>query len=86
MEKEVSSLAPDSITIKIIAPERKYGVWIGRSIFSSLSTFEEMWIAKCRHHSTIDLLDRTSESGKKVIIIDKSSIIQGILLCFIMIS
>jgi len=47
MQKEVKNLAPDSMTIKIIAPpERKYSVWIGGSILSSLSTFEEMWITK----------------------------------------
>jgi len=47
MQKEVAALAPDSMTIKIIAPpERKYSVWIGGSILSSLSTFEEMWITK----------------------------------------
>jgi len=47
VQKEVKNLAPDSMTIKIIAPpERKYSVWIGGSILSSLSTFEEMWIKK----------------------------------------
>eukprot|EP00483_Globobulimina_turgida_P000619 UN00619 len=47
VQKEISALAPDSMTIKIIAPpERKYSVWIGGSILSSLSTFEEMWIKK----------------------------------------
>merc|ERR1711971_1356576 len=47
LEQEVKALAPDSMTIKIIAPpERKYSVWIGGSILSSLSTFEEMWIKK----------------------------------------
>ena len=47
MQKEIKALAPDSMTIKIIAPpERKYSVWIGGSILSSLSTFEEMWISK----------------------------------------
>jgi actin beta/gamma 1 len=47
VQKEIKSLAPDSMTIKIIAPpERKYSVWIGGSILSSLSTFEEMWIKK----------------------------------------
>jgi actin beta/gamma 1 len=47
MQKEIKALAPDSMTIKIIAPpERKYSVWIGGSILSSLSTFEEMWITK----------------------------------------
>merc|ERR1739842_211474 len=34
VQKEVKSLAPDSMTIKIIAPpERKYSVWIGGSSF-----------------------------------------------------
>merc|ERR1712078_299838 len=27
-------------------PERKYSVWIGGSILSSLSTFQQMWISK----------------------------------------
>jgi len=47
MQKEITALAPTSMNIKIIAPpERKYSVWIGGSILSSLSTFEEMWISK----------------------------------------
>jgi len=50
MQKEIKALAPDSMTIKIIAPpERKYSVWIGGSILSSLSTFEEMWITKAEY-------------------------------------
>ena len=50
LQKEIKALAPDSMTIKIIAPpERKYSVWIGGSILSSLSTFEEMWIAKSEY-------------------------------------
>jgi len=47
MTKEIVSLAPSTIKIKIIAPpERKYSVWIGGSILASLSTFQEMWITK----------------------------------------
>merc|ERR1719410_3134090 len=47
VQKGIKSMAPNSMTIKIIAPpERKYSVWIGGSILSSLSTFEEMWIKK----------------------------------------
>ena len=47
LQKEIKELAPDSMTIKIIAPpERKYSVWIGGSILASLSSFEEMWIKK----------------------------------------
>ncbi len=50
LQREISALAPDSMTIKIIAPpERKYSVWIGGSILSSLSTFEEMWITKAEY-------------------------------------
>jgi len=44
---EMKQLAPASIKVKIIAPaERKYSVWIGGSILSSLSTFQEMWISR----------------------------------------
>jgi len=47
MVKELSSLAPSTTKIKIIAPaERKYSVWIGGSILASLSTFQQMWISK----------------------------------------
>lgn len=47
MQKEISMLAPPTMKIKIIAPpERKYSVWIGGSILSSLSSFQEMWITK----------------------------------------
>jgi len=47
LKKEMEALAPAAMQIKIIAPpERKYSVWIGGSILSSLSTFEEMWVNK----------------------------------------
>merc|ERR1719431_1185367 len=47
MQKEITSMAPSTMKIKIIAPpERKYSVWIGGSILASLSTFQEMWISK----------------------------------------
>jgi actin-related protein len=50
MQAELKALAPESMTIKIIAPpERKYSVWIGGSILSSLSTFAEMWITKAEY-------------------------------------
>jgi actin-related protein len=40
LSKEISALAPSSMKIKVVAPpERKYSVWIGGSILSSLSTF-----------------------------------------------
>jgi len=47
MQKEITGLAPPTMTIKIIAPpERKYSVWIGGSILASLSTFPQMLISK----------------------------------------
>merc|ERR1719474_2143687 len=50
VQKEVKALAPDSMSIKIVAPpERKYSVWIGGSILASLSTFEDMWITKAEY-------------------------------------
>jgi len=47
MDKEITALAPPTMKIKVVAPpERKYSVWIGGSILASLSTFQQMWIAK----------------------------------------
>jgi actin len=43
MSKEITSLAPTSMKVKVIAPpERKYSVWIGGSILASLSTFQQV--------------------------------------------
>ena len=50
MQKEITALAPSTIKIKIIAPpERKYSVWIGGSILTSLTTFGSMWITKAEY-------------------------------------
>jgi len=58
LTKEMTTLAPSSIKVKIVAPpERKYSVWIGGSILSSLSTFQEMWITK----------DEYDESGPGIV-------------------
>jgi len=47
LTKEISALAPPTMKVKVVAPpERKYSVWIGGSILSSLSTFQSMWISK----------------------------------------
>merc|ERR1719152_425919 len=47
MTKELTALAPSTMKIKVVAPpERKYSVWIGGSILSSLSTFQQMWISR----------------------------------------
>ena len=50
MEKEISNLAPAAMKVKVVAPpERKYSVWIGGSILSSLTTFQNMWISKAEY-------------------------------------
>merc|ERR1719378_1801795 len=50
LTKELEAQAPSSMTIKVSAPpERRYSVFIGGSILSSLSTFETMWISKSEY-------------------------------------
>jgi actin len=50
LSKEVTALAPTTMKIKVVAPaERKFLVWIGGSILSSLSTFQTMWITKAEY-------------------------------------
>ena len=47
LTKEVQKLAPQNISskVKVIAePDRKYCVWIGGSVLSSLSYFSSRWI------------------------------------------
>lgn len=47
MTKELTELVPQTMQVKVIAPpERKFSVWIGGSILSSLSTFNTMWITR----------------------------------------
>jgi len=53
LSKELQSLAPSTMKIKVVAPpERKYSVWIGGSILSSLSTFQTMWITKSEYEDS----------------------------------
>lgn len=50
MASELTKRAPSGVKVKVLAPpERKYAVWIGGSILSSLSTFEQMWITKAEY-------------------------------------
>jgi len=45
MEKELTAIVPSSMSVKVWAPEdRKHSVWLGGSILSSLSTFQNMWV------------------------------------------
>jgi actin len=58
LTKELENLAPKGSKIKVTAPpERKFSVWIGGSILSSLSTFQQMWITK----------EEFDESGPQII-------------------
>ena len=53
LEKEVSSIPRSIVEVKVIAPaERKFSVWIGGSIVTSLSTFQQMWISKQEYDET----------------------------------
>ena len=55
LSKEIKALAPESMKeeVKVIAsPERKFAVWIGGSILSSISTFESMWITKTEYEES----------------------------------
>eukprot|EP01018_Ginkgo_biloba_P032195 Gb_22033 [translate_table: standard] len=64
MSKEITALAPSSMKIKVVAPpERKYSVWIGGSILASLSTFQQMWIAKAEYDES-DQFPRDCEEWK----------------------
>uniref|UniRef100_A0A7S1C5V8 Actin n=1 Tax=Bicosoecida sp. CB-2014 TaxID=1486930 RepID=A0A7S1C5V8_9STRA len=50
MQSEIAKRAPAGVKVRVIAPpERKYAVWIGGSVLSSLSTFEQMWITKAEY-------------------------------------
>jgi actin len=47
ISQELTTLAPSSVKVRVVAPaERKYSVWIGGSILSSLSSFMEMWVTR----------------------------------------
>jgi actin beta/gamma 1 len=53
LQKDITALAPSTMRVKVVAPpERKYSVWIGGSILSSLSTFQQMWISKQEYDET----------------------------------
>jgi actin len=58
MEKEMTQAAPEGTKVRVLAPSnRMHSVWIGGSILSSLSTFEEMWVSR----------DEYDESGPGIV-------------------
>ncbi|ETO14278.1 actin [Reticulomyxa filosa] len=53
MKKKLEALLPNGTKIKIVSsPERRYSAWIGGSILSCLSDFQEMWIPKSNYDET----------------------------------
>ncbi|XP_048397835.1 actin-6-like isoform X4 [Stegostoma tigrinum] len=45
MLKEMTKMVPTGTPVKVCAPaDRKYSVWMGGSILSSLSAFQQMWV------------------------------------------
>lgn len=57
LEKEIAERATNAKPTVVAPPERKYSVWIGGSILSSLTTFNDNWVTK----------DEYAESGKSII-------------------
>lgn len=58
LHAEMKLLAPPAIHVKVVAPaKRKYSAWLGGSILSSLSTFQQKWITK----------DEYDESGPTIV-------------------
>jgi len=58
LEREIQSKAPATVTVEVEAgDQRKYSVWVGGSILSSLSTFQQMWITR----------DEYDESGPGIV-------------------
>jgi len=50
LQSEVTDLAPPNLKARVLGPRnRKYSVWHGASILASLSTFDQMYIAKCEY-------------------------------------
>ena len=45
LSKELAQILNPSVNVKIIAPvERKFSIWIGGSVLSTLATFQSNWI------------------------------------------
>ena len=58
LHQEIKLLAPPTMKIKVIAPpERKFSVWMGGSVISSLASFQSQWITR----------DEYEESGPGIV-------------------
>ena len=55
LKKEIKAFAHESMKeeIRIFSPsERKFSVWIGGAVLSSISTFESMWVTKAEYEES----------------------------------
>ncbi len=53
LNKEITNLVPEGVKVKIIAPvERKFSIWIGGSVLSTLATFQSSWITSEEYNET----------------------------------
>lgn len=53
--KEMQAICPANIASKVkvhAPPERKFSVWIGGSILTSINTFNDMWITKAEYEES----------------------------------
>ena len=50
LQKELLALVPANVKVKVLAsPERKYMVWIGGALLTTLSSFHQMWVTKSEY-------------------------------------
>ena len=58
LNKEITALVHEGVKVKIIAPvERKFSIWIGGSVLSTLATFQASWIT----------MEEYNESGVSIV-------------------
>lgn len=51
LKKEMKAITPSMRTIRVIDDsERDYAAWVGASILTSLSIFENMWISRRQYN------------------------------------
>lgn len=53
LQKELTQMAPSAMKVKVLAQEeRKFLVWLGGAILSSLSTFSTSWITRAEYEES----------------------------------
>ena len=53
LQKEMLAMVPSGVKVKVFAsPERKYMVWIGGALLTTLSSFSEMWVSKSEYEES----------------------------------